>query len=127
MRLKGVIFHPATTGFAGGASGPIELVGMFGNVLSYARLMAIGLASVMLAVVANRLGGLAGNLALAVVVAGTFHALNFGLAFFDASIQALRLHYVEFFSKFVEHGGRRFRPFVSSFEARGGPGQLTGR
>jgi V/A-type H+/Na+-transporting ATPase subunit I len=112
---------------AGGASGPIELVGMFGNVLSYARLMAIGLASVMLAVVANTLGGLAGNMVLAVVVAGTFHALNFGLAFFDASIQALRLHYVEFFSKFVEHGGRRFRPFASAFEAREGPAHVTGR
>jgi V/A-type H+-transporting ATPase subunit I len=112
---------------AGGASGPIELVGMFGNVLSYARLMAIGLASVMLAVVANRLGGLAGNVILAVIVAGTFHALNFGLAFFDASIQALRLHYVEFFSKFVEHGGRRFRPFASAFEARERPVHVAGR
>ncbi len=112
---------------AGGASGPIELVGMFGNVLSYARLMAIGLASVMLAVVANRLGGLAGNVLLAVIIAGTFHALNFGLAFFDASIQALRLHYVEFFSKFVEHGGRRFRPFASAFETREGPVHLAGR
>ena len=112
---------------AGGASGPIELVGMFGNVLSYARLMAIGLASVMLAVVANRLGGLAGNVMLAVIVAGMFHALNFGLAFFDASIQALRLHYVEFFSKFVEHGGRRFRPFASAFEAREGPVHVAGR
>ncbi len=110
-----------------GASGPIELVGMFGNVLSYARLMAIGLASVMLAVVANRLGGLAENVLVGVVISGVFHALNFGLAFFDASIQALRLHYVEFFSKFVEHGGRRFRPFTSVLDVDDGVMHGAGR
>ena len=109
---------------AGGASGAIELIGTFGNVLSYARLMAIGLASVMLAVVANRLGGVAGNLLVGFAIALVFHVLNFGLGFFDASIQALRLHYVEFFGKFVERGGRRFCPFVSALD--GGRSPLSG-
>jgi V/A-type H+-transporting ATPase subunit I len=40
-----------------------------------------------------------------------FHALNIGLASFSPMIQALRLHYVEFFSKFYEAGGKEFRPF----------------
>ena len=92
--------------------------------LSYARLMAIGLASVMLAVVANRLGGVAGNLLVGFAIALVFHVLNFGLGFFDASIQALRLHYVEFFGKFVERGGRRFCPFVSALD--GGRSPLSG-
>jgi V/A-type H+-transporting ATPase subunit I len=96
-----------------GISGPIELLGAFGNVLSYARLMAIGLAGVMLALVADRLGALAPNVLAGLLVAVTLHSLNLVLGVFDASIQGLRLHYVEFFSKFVEPGGARYAPFTS--------------
>lgn len=96
-----------------GLAGPIEVVGVVGNVLSYARLMAIGLSSVMLAVVANRLGGLIESAVIGVFVAGVLHALNLVLGFFDASVQGLRLHYVEFFGRFLEPGGVRYEPFVS--------------
>ena len=93
---------------------PIEMLGILGNVLSYARLMAVALASATLAAVANTLAALAGNLLLGVLVAGTLHGLNFALGFFDATIQGLRLHYVEFFSKFVEIGHVRYAPFASA-------------
>ena len=96
-----------------GVAGPIEMLGMLGNVLSYARLMAIGLASVMLAVVADRLGGLLPNVLAGALVAGVLHGLNLLLGFFDSSVQGLRLHYVEFFSKFVEPGGIRYAPFTA--------------
>jgi len=96
-----------------GLAGPLEVMGAAGNVLSYARLMAIGLASVMLALVANRLGALFENIILGVLVAALFHTLNFVLGFFDSSVQGLRLQYVEFFSKFVEPGGVPYQPFVS--------------
>ncbi len=108
----GIIVITATHGVAG----PIELLGTVGNVLSYARIMAIGLASVMLAAVANRLGGLTENLLLGLLIAGTLHALNIVMGFFDSSVQGLRLHYVEFFSKFVEPGQVRYVPFVSALE-----------
>jgi V/A-type H+-transporting ATPase subunit I len=104
-----------------GLAGPIELVGTVGNILSYARLMAIGLASVMLAVVANELGALTDNLLVGGLVALLLHSLNIALGFFDSSIQGLRLHYVEFFSKFVVPGGVRFAPFTSAL-AGGGAG-----
>lgn len=94
-----------------GIRGPIEILGTLGHVLSYARLAAIGLASVMLAVVADLLGSLLPNAIAGVLVAGVLHTLNVGLGFFDASIQSLRLHYVEFFTKFLEPGGRPYRPF----------------
>jgi len=110
--LVALVVLVATAGLAG----PIEVVGVLGNVLSYARLMAIGLASVMLALVANRLGGLSENLVLGVVVAAVIHALNLVLGFFDSSVQGMRLHYVEFFSKFVEPGGVRYEPFVSTLD-----------
>jgi V/A-type H+/Na+-transporting ATPase subunit I len=90
--------------------GPLEFVGTLGNVLSYLRVGAVGLASAYLALVANQLGAL-GPIWVGVLVAVFFHALNLALASFSPMIQALRLHYVEFFSKFYEGGGKPFRPF----------------
>jgi len=72
--------------------------------------MAIGLTSVLLAFVANNLGGLTGDVVSGVIVAGLIHVLNIVLGVFSPTIHSLRLHYVEFFSKFMEHGGRRFEP-----------------
>jgi V/A-type H+-transporting ATPase subunit I len=90
--------------------GPLELIGTVGNVLSYLRLAAIGLASVYLARVANELGT-AIPLVFGIMVAALFHALNLALGTFSPTIQSLRLHYVEFFDKFHEPGGTAFRPF----------------
>jgi V/A-type H+-transporting ATPase subunit I len=90
--------------------GPLDLIGAVGNILSYLRIAAVGLASAYLAMVANTLGEL-GPLWIGIFVAALFHALNLALASFSPMIQALRLHYVEFFSKFYEDGGQPFRPF----------------
>jgi V/A-type H+-transporting ATPase subunit I len=90
--------------------GPLDLIGTVSNVLSYLRIAAIGLASVFLARVANELGATA-PLALGLIIATLFHALNLALGTFSPTIQALRLHYVEFFDKFYEPGGEAFHPF----------------
>jgi len=90
--------------------GPLGLVGAITNVLSYLRIAAIGLASVFLARVANELGTTV-PLALGLVIAALFHAMNLALGAFSPTIQALRLHYVEFFDKFYEPGGEPFEPF----------------
>lgn len=91
-------------------TGPLELLGSFGHVLSYLRLAAVGLASVYLAGVANTLA-VSVPLLLGVFVAALLHLLNLALAAFSPMVQALRLHYVEFFSGFYESGGQAFRPF----------------
>ena len=108
--VVGLVVVSATQGVLGALLGPLELIGTVTNVLSYIRLAAVGLASVYLAVVANELA-VAGPLWLGVVVASFLHALNLALAGFTPAVQALRLHYVEFFGKFFIGGGRPFRPF----------------
>jgi hypothetical protein len=90
---------------AEGVVAPIELLSTVGNVLSYARIMALGVASVMLAVVANRMVGAIGSAVVGVVFALLFHLVNFAIALFSPTIHALRLHYVEFFGKFYSPGG----------------------
>lgn len=116
--IVGLVVISVAHGRLGLLLGPLELVGIVGHVLSYLRLAAVGLASVYLAVVANKLATL-GPIWIGVVVAAFLHALNLTLAGFTPAIQSLRLQYVEFFSKFFIGGGRAFRPF-------GAVGQPTG-
>ena len=93
---------------------PLELLGTVGNILSYARIMAVGLVSVVLALLANRFGSMIGNGLLAALVILLVHALNVGLGIVDPTIQGIRLHYVEFFSKFYVSGGRPYAPFAKA-------------
>lgn len=94
-----------------GVFGTIEVMSTVGNILSYSRLMAIGMASVILAMVANRLSGAFAFAVIGIIVALLLHALNVVLAMFSPSIHAVRLHLVEFFSKFYEGGGTPYKPF----------------
>jgi V/A-type H+-transporting ATPase subunit I len=97
----------------GGVRGAMELHNLV-NVLSYLRLMGIGVASAALAFAANALGGMVGNVFLTVAVGGTLHAINFVFGILSPTIQSLRLHYVEFFENFFVAGGRPYRPFRRS-------------
>jgi V/A-type H+-transporting ATPase subunit I len=93
--------------------GPIEFIGLIGNVLSYLRIAAIGLASIYLAQVANDMAGKVGSLIVGIIVVVLIHALNLVMGAFSPTIHSLRLHYVEFFRKFYEGGGKPFEPFKS--------------
>jgi V/A-type H+-transporting ATPase subunit I len=94
-----------------GVIGAIELLSRLSNILSYARIMALGTASVMLAVVANQLSGAFGSAAVGILFAALFHLVNFGLGIFSPTIHALRLHFVEFFGTFYSPGGQAYHPF----------------
>lgn len=111
--VVGIAIIGTSLGWLGILLGPIEFIGLIGNILSYLRIAAVGLASVYVALVANRLAGALGSLIVGIIVAVLIHALNLVLGAFSPTIHSLRLHYVEFFRKFYEGGGRPFQPFHS--------------
>lgn len=96
--------------FAGGIMAPLEVLQTIGNIVSYARIMAIGLTSVLLAYVANHLAGAVGSIWVGLLVASLLHTVNIVLGVFAPTIHSLRLHYVEFLGKFITMGGRKFVP-----------------
>lgn len=93
-----------------GATAILELMTILGHVLSYARVMALGTASVMLAVVANQMAGAFGSVAIGIAFALLFHLVNFAITLFSPTIHVMRLHYVEFFGTFFEPGGGPYQP-----------------
>lgn len=111
--ILGIVLLSASLGWLGVIMGPIEFISLIGNVLSYLRIAAIGLASVYLAKVANDIAGMMGNIIVGAILAVLIHALNLVLGAFSPTIHSLRLHYVEFFRKFYEGGGRPYEPFKS--------------
>jgi V/A-type H+-transporting ATPase subunit I len=93
------------------------LSGAFGDVLSYMRLFALGLASASLAVAFN---GMAGDVKEALPGVGFFfaivvlligHTLNFVLSLSSGFIHGLRLNVIEFFKWGVKDEGTAYRPF----------------
>lgn len=114
VMIVGIVLLSASLGWIGVLMGPIEFIGLIGNVLSYLRIAAIGLASVYLAKVANEMAGEFSSLVVGLVLAVLIHALNLVLGVFSPAIHSLRLHYVEFYRKFYDGGGRPYEPFQRS-------------
>jgi V/A-type H+-transporting ATPase subunit I len=110
LTAVGLLLVTSLHGVLGITTGALDLLGRIGNILSYLRIAAVGLASAHLAGVANELGSV-GPIWLGIFVATFFHALNLALAAFSPMIQSLRLQYVEFFGAFFVGGGRPFIPF----------------
>ena len=98
-----------------GIIGIVELPGLLGNVLSYTRIAAIGIAGVVIAELVNTAFApipKAGIMALVFLpVFIVLHVINCFVAMFEALIQGGRLNIVEFRSKFLEGGGKFFLPF----------------
>lgn len=91
------------------------ITGYLSDVLSYSRLLALGLATGVICTVINKMASMAAGGPLGVIIFILIflvgHALNIGINALGAYVHTNRLQYVEFFGKFYEGGGRMFQPF----------------
>ncbi len=85
--------------------------GYLGDILSYSRLLALGLVTGVIANAVNLLASMPGNIILFVLIFIVGHTINFSINVIGTYVHTNRLQYVEFFSKFYEGSGRCFTPF----------------
>lgn len=99
----------------GGLGSLYGITGYLSDVLSYSRLLALGLASGVIASVVNTMGSFGGSGLLGVIVMifafVVGHTYNFAINGLGSFVHSCRLEYVEFFGKFYESGGEAFQPF----------------
>lgn len=90
------------------------VTGYLGDILSYSRLLALGLVTGIIGSVVNMMGSLPQNMVLKVILLTIVfifgHTVNFGINVIGAYVHTNRLQYVEFFSRFYEGGGKPFNP-----------------
>lgn len=99
-----------------------NIVGYFSDILSYSRLLALGLATGVIATIINQVAILMGGMIpyvgwlvmILVILLG--HVFNLGINILGSYIHSSRLEFVEFFGKFLEGGGRIFEPFRKKFK-----------
>lgn len=92
-----------------------NITGWLSDVLSYSRLLALGLATGVIASVVNMMGSMIKGPVGVIVFIIVFilgHILNIAINLLGAYVHTCRLQYVEFFGKFYEGGGLPFRPFM---------------
>jgi len=117
----GIVFFasPSRNPFArffGGLYSLYDISRYLADVLSYSRLLALGLATTVIAMVVNNLCQTAlgipwvGWLVAALIFVGG-HLFNLGISFLGGFVHSMRLQFVEFFSKFFKSGGSPFKPF----------------
>lgn len=98
----------------GGIASWYDITSWLSDILSYARLMALMLATSVIAQVFNTLGSLGGRTVVGVIMFVVVfligHAFNIGVNLIGTYVHAARLHYLEFFGKFYKEGGIPFRP-----------------
>lgn len=87
------------------------VTGYLGDILSYSRLLALGLVTGVIANVVNMLAAMPKNILFFIPIFLIGHAINLAVNLIGTYVHTSRLQYVEFFSKFYEGGGRVFTPF----------------
>ena len=118
--IIGAIFIIAAFGllfWGGGAYGIMDLFSYMGDVLSFARLLALCLATAGIAMAVNILTVMCGTMIpyigiiLAIIVFLGGHVFNWLFQTLGAGVNALRLNYVEFFAQFFMGGKNKFEAF----------------
>ncbi|RKD33544.1 V-type ATP synthase subunit I [Lacrimispora algidixylanolytica] len=129
-KLFGIIFGICIAGLAatqgrssksiggkigGGLYGVYGLTSYIGDIVSYTRIVALGLSGAYIAFSFNLMSGLIpgviGKIVFGTLIAVFGQTLNFGLSLLGAYVHSCRLQYVEFFGKFYKGGGKAYKPF----------------
>ncbi|HSW35007.1 MAG TPA: V-type ATP synthase subunit I [Candidatus Limnocylindrales bacterium] len=101
--------------FGAGLFALYNTTGYLGDILSYSRLLALGLATSVIATSINMLalmlGGSPIGIVLMVIMLIGGHIFNLVINILGAYVHSSRLQYLEFFNRFFEGGGRPFKPF----------------
>lgn len=126
MVIAGLVMLVATQGrhnknifmkIVGGVGSLYSIIGYLSDLLSYSRILALGLASMVIASVFNILGTLPGPSVIGViffiVIFLIGHLLNMAINLLGTFVHTSRLQYIEFFGKFYEDGGRPFEPLTA--------------
>ncbi len=114
--LKGVGAKSFFSWLVGGLGGLYSLISYASDLLSYSRILALGLAAGVISQVINMMTGLGATgpvgfiVMLIVMILG--HALNIAINILGTFVHAARLQYIEFFGKFYEDGGQPFTPIL---------------
>lgn len=94
----------------GGVASLYDITSWLGDVLSYSRLMALMLATTVIASVVNMLGTLPRNIFVFIPIFLGGHVFNLLINVIGTYVHAARLQYLEFFGKFYLDGGEAFKP-----------------
>ena len=89
------------------------ITGYIGDMVSYTRLMALGVSGGSIAVAFNMIIDflpLWARFTIGAVLFVLLHTINFGLSMLSAYVHGARLVFVEFFGKFYEGGGKALEP-----------------
>ena len=99
----------------GGLASLYDITGYISDLLSYSRLLALGLTTGVMAQVFNMLATMMGKSVVGfifmIVIFIIGHVVNIALNALGSYVHTMRLQYVEMFSKFYEGGGQEFEPF----------------
>lgn len=99
----------------GGVAKLYDIISFLSDVLSYSRLMALGIATSIIASIVNQMAfmfdfpGIIKPIAVVVILL-VGHTVNFAINSLGAYVHSCRLQFLEFFGKFYEGGGESFEP-----------------
>lgn len=100
-------------GTVNGVFSLFDVTGYIGDIISYTRLTALGVASANIGMAFNLVIGLLPPIArftVGILIFVGLHLFNMFIAMISGYVHTLRLNYVEFFGKFYQGGGREFEP-----------------
>lgn len=115
--IVSIVSAKKLSGLASGLFNLYNVSGYVGDLVSFTRLMALGLSGASIGSAFNLIVNLfppLGRFTVGLVLFIVLHAINMFLSFLSGYVHGARLIFVEFFGKFYEGGGKPFRPLKPS-------------